>query len=107
MIKDQRRLIHADERNPALITHHCAPRSGTVHTGHPRMCEDRLCVEWGAELLDDTANYKIIPDDKSAEWPPRQPHLVYVAMGVLLAILLAFVATGAVVIVLKNIFFIH
>lgn len=49
MLKDHRRLIRADEKQPGCTTHHIA-KSGMVHSGHPVFCDDADCRQWAADL---------------------------------------------------------
>ncbi len=44
------RLIHADQYDRALITHHCCPKNGIVHDGHPNICTDPHCRVWAEHL---------------------------------------------------------
>ncbi len=47
------RLIYADEMYPYTVTHHTSPRDGVVHNGHPRICDDEHCRQWGVELMEE------------------------------------------------------
>lgn len=47
------RLIYANEQRPYEVSHHCSPKNGMVHSGHPRLCDDAICCQWGVELLEE------------------------------------------------------
>lgn len=88
--KDHRRLLRANQ-NSTHVTHHVAD-NGQVHNDHPRMCSNPKCRAWGEELM-----------NQGITVHQPKPHPVYIAMGVLLIVLMAIVAVGVAIVVVRNV----
>lgn len=92
---DHSRLIYADERNPTFISHHCS-RSGEVHNGHPRLCDDQACRIWGDRLMQEARarTERIIQETEPVHW-------LHVWGGLLLMVLSAGIVVGMGVVFVK------